>query len=160
VSEAYEPDWGKLALEVEERRRRIFREAQRIGPPFRRRKQDEELTPQAALRDPLVEPEVQQIEAQAGEPIEGFWEKFRQKAKESLCRPDGKLRRQWDKFEDLATTDLVKRSAGWLTALGFGTQSILLPMAVAGSVLLLYLLGHIGIQVVCDDDEQPPTPEA
>ena len=64
------------------------------------------------------------IEAESGEKIETFWQRYVRHARKDICEPEGILYQQWHKWKDLSSKDAIKVSIGALAAMGVSTASL------------------------------------
>lgn len=103
----------------------------------------------------LVVPEKQRvaIERATGETADSFWKKYKQAARKDLCHKEGLLYKQWHKWRDLQSKDAVKLSLGLVAGLGI-SGTALPAVAVAGSVILLNIVFNIGVNAICEDEEE------
>ena len=93
------------------------------------------------------------IEKATGESADSFWQKYKQAARKDLCHKSGFLYKQWHKWRDLPSKDAVKVSLGLVA--GLGISGTALPVvAVAASVILLNTVLNIGVNVICEDEEE------
>jgi hypothetical protein len=94
----------------------------------------------------LIQAELGPIEEAVGEDAASFWRKFRSALRRDLCEEGGMLYSQYRAFHDVASSDLVKYSAGVLAL--WGVSSGLLPTAI---VIVSALTLHLGVRSVCDE---------
>jgi hypothetical protein len=92
------------------------------------------------------------IEKATGQPAASFWEKYKRAARRDLCQADGLLYKQWHKWRDLQTKDAVKVSLGIVAGLGISGPALPL-VGVAAAVILLNIVVNIGINAICENDE-------
>jgi hypothetical protein len=70
-----------------------------------------------------------------------------------LCNKDGYLYQQWHKWRDLPSKDAVKVSLGLVA--GLGISGTALPVvAVAATVILLNIVLNIGVNAICEEDDE------
>ena len=93
------------------------------------------------------------IEDATGESADTFWQKYKQAARKDLCNKDGYLYQQWHKWRDLPSKDAIKVSLGLVA--GLGISGTALPVvAVAASVILLNIVLNIGVNAICEEDDE------
>ena len=94
---------------------------------------------------PLAE-QVAEIERITQEKPTSFLKKFRQAAKQDICEEGGVLNAQWQRWQDLASTDVVKNFGPYLVAMGF-VGGPLESLVVAVGVIVI----HIGLKAFCEE---------
>lgn len=141
-----ETELDDLALQVDEELKALYAETGGFGPDIRGIKGQK--LPQA--------PKQQAAIAQAaGEPFEGFWQKFLRHARQDLCQPGGLMHEQWKKWQDVDSKTAIKSIHGILLGMGIAAHSVAL-MLVPVAVFLLNVLIKVGIEAVCEDCATAP----
>ncbi|MGB8844005.1 MAG: hypothetical protein WCC64_23390 [Aliidongia sp.] len=86
----------------------------------------------------------QAIEQATGQDATTFLARFRHAARQDLCEADGVLHKQWEKYRDIASKDMLNRFGVILVGLGL-TGGVLQTVAVAVAAYVLYL----GVKAFC-----------
>jgi hypothetical protein len=102
----------------------------------------------AAPAAPRGERQRRAIEQATGQDAKTFLARFRAAARQDLCETDGVLHKQWAKYRDLASKDMLHSFGGILV--GFGLSGSALQVAVVA--IAVYVL-YLGVEAFCAGGE-------